>query len=133
MAATVNDRPMATPNASVDVRFVGGANLPTRYLRMNATWPLAVLAVNDGRLSLRLRGPLQRAGGVPLDAAPADIARVFPTRRMWTKGVGFTDRTGREWYFWTRQVQRVLTVLDEHGYAVTNVAQKAGKVWRGTP
>lgn len=66
VAANVNDWPVATPNASVDVRVVGGANLPTRYLRMNAAWPLAKLAVNDGCLSLRPRGPLRRAGGVPL-------------------------------------------------------------------
>lgn len=113
--ASVHDQFMAVPKASF--RVVGGANMPTKYLRMNATWPLAVLTIADGRVSIRLRGPLQRTGGVPLDATPAEIAEVFPTRGMWrTSGVGFTDRAGWEWYFWTRRVQPILAMLDERGY-----------------
>jgi hypothetical protein len=122
---------MARPDGSL--RIVGGANMPTTYLRMNATWPLAVLTITNSRVSIRLRGPLQRIGGVPLDGTSAEIARVFPTRSMWSRGVGFTDRAGREWYFWTRRVQQVLAILDERGYRVTDVPQKAAKVWKAVP
>lgn len=131
LGARVHDQFMATPSASV--RIVGGVNMPTMYLRMNATWPLAVLTITGSRVSIRLPGPLQRTGGVPLDASPAEIAEVFPTRSMWSRGVGFTDRAGRQRYFWTRRVQPILTMLDERGYPVTTVPQKAAKVWNAVP
>jgi hypothetical protein len=124
---------MDKSSSNTDLRKLGGVNMPTTYMRMSATWPLAVLVVNDSRVSLRLRGPLRRIGGVPLDAVPGDLARVFPTHRLWARGVGFIDHEGREWYFWTRQVQRVLATLHEHGFAVTTAPQRATKFWRGVP
>jgi hypothetical protein len=129
--ASVDDQFMVGTDASF--RIVGGANLPTMRLRMNATWPLAVLTINNSRVSIRLRGPLQRTGGVPLDGTPAEIAEVFQVRSMWSRGVGFTDRSGREWYFWTRRVQPILAMLDARGYRVTNVPKKAVKVWKAVP
>lgn len=119
--------------SSADLRVVGGANMPVKYLRVSATWPLAVLTVKDSRLTLRLRGSVRRTGGLPLDVAPHDLSRVFPTRSVWTRGVGFTDHKGHEWYFWTRHVHHVLAVLRERGYAVTDTQQKASKVWKEAP
>ncbi len=107
--------------------------MPTNYLRVSATWPLAELVVHASGLSLRLRHFAKWAGGIPLEVAPGELARVYPTRSMWTRGLGFTDRQGREWYFWTGQVQRVLDVLRERGYPVTYVSQRADKIWKGTP
>lgn len=133
-AWALHDQFMNRPDASF--RIVGGANMPTMYLRINATWPLAVLTITDSRVSIRLRGPLQRTGGVPLDGTPAEIAGVFPIRGTLSrgvKGVGFTDRAGREWYFWTRRVQPILAMLDEHRFPVTNIPQKAAKVWKAVP
>lgn len=39
------------------MRVVGGANVPTAYARVNATWPLAVLVLEGSQLSLTLRWP----------------------------------------------------------------------------
>lgn len=100
---------------------------------MNATWPLALLLISHERVSLRLRGLARKTGAVPLDAAPSDLARIFPTHIMWTKGVGFTDHHDREWYFWTRRGQRVLAVLQEHGYPVTYAVERARKARKMTP
>lgn len=107
--------------------------MPTEHLRMNATWPLAVLTLTDAGLRIELRALVRWIGGVSLSATPGDLTRVFPTYRLWTHGVGFTDRRGRDWYFWTGQDLRILAVLHQRGYPVTNQRQKARKVWQVIP
>jgi hypothetical protein len=36
------------------VRVIGGANVPTSHMRVDATWPLALLEIAGPRLSLSL-------------------------------------------------------------------------------
>lgn len=42
---------MATSNPPADLCLVGGANMTTKGLRVNATWPLALLLMLHERLS----------------------------------------------------------------------------------
>lgn len=115
------------------LRVRGGANSPTAYLRVNATWPLAVLELQGDRVSLRLSVPF--TGAQPLYARPADLLGVFPVQNRWpgTRGVGLRTFDGREWYFWTFQGAEVLDRLRQQGFPVSSVPQRAGKLWTATP
>jgi hypothetical protein len=81
-------------------RWIGGANVPTKRARVDASWPLGELLIRNGRLTVRLRRVVRWAGGVTLDAGIEDIAVVFPTRINMVSRVGIRHADGREWYFW---------------------------------
>jgi hypothetical protein len=115
------------------VRVIGGANVPTSHMRVDATWPLALLEIAGPRLSLRLRWPGRLFGAKDLSATPDELKRIYPVRRLMVSGVGFTDRNGRDFYFWTRKSEEVLHLLCRNGYSVTDTVEKPSKVWRGTP
>ena len=117
----------------VQLRVVGGANVPTAYLRVNATWPLAVLEVQGDRVALRVRVPF--TGAQVLYAGRADLLTVFPVQNRWpgTRGVGFRTFDGREWYFWTFQGAAILDHLQGQGFPVSPAPQRARKVWIATP
>jgi hypothetical protein len=69
------------------LRIVGGANVPTGHLRMNANWPLAVLEYDGRQVAVTVRGGA--FGAKPLYAGPNDLASVFRVRLMARRGVGF--------------------------------------------
>ena len=114
-------------------RIVGGANVPTAHMRVDATWPLAVLEIAGPRLSLTLRWPGRVFGAESLSTTAEELQRVYPVRRFLVSGVGFTDLHGRDFYFWTRKGQEILDSLRGAGYPVSEVVAKPSKVWRGTP
>lgn len=123
------------------IRLVGAASVPRGYLRVAASWPLAVLTVEGSRLTLRVRWFGRLAGADELDVMPDQLARAYPIGRKARKsgrarrvtGVGFTDLHGHDFYFYTGRAAQVLGLLRDHGYPVSTLIEKATKVWRGVP
>jgi hypothetical protein len=72
-------------------------------------------------------------GAKDLSATPDELKRIYPVRRLMVSGVGFTDRNGHDFYFWTRKSEEVLHLLRRNGYSVSDTVEKPSKVWRGTP
>jgi hypothetical protein len=102
-------------------------------MRVNATWPLAVLEVVGSRLSLRLRWPGRLFGAEELSVTVDELTRVYPIQGLMSSGVGFTNRDGRDFYFWTGKREEVLEILRGRGYPVSDTVERPSKVWRGTP
>jgi hypothetical protein len=103
-------------------------------MRINASWPLAVLTVSGSRLSLILRVPRRLAIASSLDVTPDGLAGIFPTRALWSRGVGFTTAEGREYYFWARRHRKeLLDFLRAGGWPVTETPRKPTKLWGGSP
>lgn len=114
--------------------FTGGANVPTSdSWRLNASIPFASLRVSESTVTLELRKVAHLAGDpVTLVARPDGLASVYPIRgRVMSKGVGLRTIEGNDFYFWTRSPSNVLALLRQRGYPVTDVAEKARKVWSG--
>lgn len=114
------------------LHVIGGGNVPTGYMRVNATWPLAVLESDGQHVALRIRGG-RLFGAVTLYASAVDLAGVYPIRSLGSSGVAFRVHDGREWYFWTGEGPRILSLLAQAGFPVTLDEQKARKVWRAEP
>jgi len=115
------------------MRLVGGANVPTAYARVNATWPLAVLVLEGSRLSLRLRWPGRLFGARDLRVTADELVRVYPIQGFMSPGVGFRNRDGHDFYFWTYKGQQVLETLRRSGYPISYTLEKPSKIWRATP
>lgn len=116
------------------MRWTGGANIPApigrlRAARLNATWPLAELTVDEGRVRLRIRlvGALWRRFGTgPLDWSAAEVAEVFPCRgRFGTGGVGIRTVAAGTSYFWTGEGAGVLEDCRRAGFTVTHQVRPA--------
>ena len=120
--------------SSEDVVFTGGANVPTSdSWRLNASIPFASLRVSESTVTLEL-GKVAHLVGDPLRlvARLEDLASVYPIRgRVMSRGVGLRTIDGNDFYFWTPSPANVLALLQERGYPVTDVAEKARKVWSG--
>ena len=111
--------------------FIGGMNVPARGLgRVNATFPLAELSIEDEWLTLRprlfaawLTGPFR----VPL----REISRAFPVRgRLGSPGVGVRTTDGLTAYFWTRaNREAVLAELHARGVPVDRAESPASAQW----
>jgi len=116
------------------MRVVGGANVPAaKVMRINATWPFAVLEIVGTRLTLELRWLGRLFGPDSLSAEPDELKRVYPIRGFMSAGVGFTRRDGRDFYMWTGKGESVLDRLRDLGYPVSRQVEKPSKVWRATP
>lgn len=128
----------------VAARFVGGMNVPSTLGRLNATVPLAVLTIADGRLRLHPRPfpfPMFTDFEVPL----REIAAAFPLRgTLMTSGVGIELSDGLLAYFWTLSNQGpVLAALHQHGVRIDQTPRRAigalkgqfgwVRIWRRTP
>ena len=91
---------------------------PFGLMRSYATWPLAVLEVQPGRVRLRCR-LLNLMGGDDLDASPDEVAEVAPARgRFGTSGIAFRLPDGRRFFFWTGQAESALMALQAEGFPV---------------
>ena len=113
--------------------IIGGANVPTTTMRVNATWPLAVLELGEARFRLRVRGA-KWFGALTLDAGPADVKEVYPAKgRLGASGVGFTDQSGRDYYFWTSAGAQILYGLSYFGFPISPRLRTADKVWTTPP
>ena len=98
---------------------MGGGTVPARVLgSMTGTWPLAVLEIRPAGLSLRMRKIARGFGPDRLEVTPATLRRVFPAHGQLARGVGFIDREGRTFYFWTYRGGRILDLLARLGYPV---------------
>ena len=103
--------------------WIGGANVATRFGRLNATWPLAVLSISGPTLTLRLRPRVIRMlpGGEPSAWNAADLLVTYPVRgrvlRV-NRGVAIESNTAPLAYFWTQQPESVLAALAAHGMPV---------------
>jgi hypothetical protein len=116
------------------VSFVGGMNVPARgWGRMNATVPLAELAIDEESLTFRPRlfarlmtGPFQ----VPLAA----IEAAYPVgSRLASTGVGVSTSDGQTAYFWTRRdVDAVLSALAGRGVRVDPQLRRPTANWKLT-
>ena len=112
--------------------IIGGANVPTTTMRLNATWPFAVLELGEARFRLRLRG-VKLFGALTLDAGPADVTDVYPVKGKLGTGVGFTDHAGRDYYFWTAAGLQILYGLAYYGFPVSGPHRSAAKAWTLQP
>jgi hypothetical protein len=85
--------------------WTGAADVPTPFGRINATNPLAVLAIVDSKLTLHVRPqPLARwtRGVEPLALSPAEVEAVFPARaRLRAPAIGIRPLHGPPSYFLT--------------------------------
>jgi hypothetical protein len=118
---------LTPPEASLPVvpvrRWIGGASIPGRLGRMNATAPLAVLVLDGTQLCLQLRpawlvrlfgGTAQYLVGI------SDGVEVFPTRGMFgTAGISLQPPSGVRRYFWTKRREEVLAAAASAGFSVT--------------
>jgi hypothetical protein len=95
--------------------FVGGMNVVSKFGRLNATWPVARLILDDVRACLVARGPLRWA--VKDRSAPyGEIEAVQEIRGPFgSSGVRMRTRTGGTWCFWTTRPQLVIGEIRAHG------------------
>jgi hypothetical protein len=114
-------------------RFIGGMNVPTNLGRLNATWPLAVLNIDDELVTLRV-SMLGRLSPVRVSVAPSDIKVAYRMRgQLLTPGVGLDLTDGRVLYFWTWANKReVLDALRGRGVRVDPLARRPSAIfpWR---
>jgi len=91
-------------------------------LRMNATWPLAVLAVQENALTLRFRPRLIASFGFKgCQWHVGEMSAVFPVRgrlARFNRGLAIESTTMPLAYFWTWRPEPILAVLDAHGVRV---------------
>jgi hypothetical protein len=115
-------------------RFVGGMNVPTNLGRVNATWPLAVLTVDDQLVTLRV-SMLGRLSPVRVSVAPSAIKVAYLMRvHVLTPGVGLDLTDGRVLYFWTWANKReVLDALRGRAVPIDPVARALRRSFRGEP
>jgi hypothetical protein len=113
-----------TPGDGTARHFRGGANVPGRFGRVNATWPFATLKLEAGLICISVKPRL--FGPRSLELSKSTPHRLFPVRGplMRTPGVGVTV-DGIDWYFWTRKVGDVLAALRQLGFEVETETRKA--------
>ena len=132
-----------TPSATVGIpvvgdsatQWTGAADVPTPFGRISSTNPLAVLAIVDSTLTLRLRPEaLARwtCGVEPLTLSPSEIEAVYPARgRLRAPAIGirplhgppsyFLTAPGRlRWYFgpWSADRASILSAIEAAGFPV---------------
>jgi hypothetical protein len=115
-------------------RWVGGANIETRYMRLNVSMPLAVVTLDEDGLHLRFR-PAWMVRAILLGAPPSldwqrhSVTIVYPVRGKITRArYGIAIRTTTELaYFWTWGIAEVMATLEGRGYPVS--WQERSFVW----
>ncbi len=105
--------------ADDDSNFIGGASGPTKSgLRLNASWPFALLSVIPNQVKLRGRGPLRRAFRETV--TPADKVTAHAIRGPIMGGVLIQVTDGDKWLFWTTRRREVLSTLGAEGVQVVD-------------
>jgi hypothetical protein len=86
--------------------------------RLNATIPMAQLRVSENGLWLgtsTITIPKDRRS---VEYRSGEIAEVFPSTGLLTRGVGIVTYDGKTHYFWTLRPARVLKALADSGYSI---------------
>lgn len=118
--------------------WTGGGNVATDLGRMNATWPLAVLALSANTLTLRFRPELLgRMFGTKSSLWQAgEIIAVYPIRGRLTRlsrGLAIESTTMPVAYFWTSRPAPILAALGERrmpvDWAERQVVRLRGEIW----
>ena len=111
-------------------RFVGGLNVPTKFGRLNATWPLATLTIDEHTVTLE-PSVLRRLVRARVSVAPTAIKVAYKLKgRMMTPGVGLDLTEGRTLYFWTwANKDGVLDALRRQGVAIDPAVRRASAIW----
>lgn len=113
----------------------GGANLPTRNMRVNATRPLACLSISSDiieiRLRLRLLARLIRAD--ELSAKPDTVECVYRAVGRLFRGVGVRTTAGCDYYFRTRASEEILASARAAGFHVIEEPRVPSKIWKPVP
>ncbi len=100
------------------VRFVGGAEVPGQFERVDSTYPLGILELFGGSAGLTLH--LAWTGSVPVHLSREDIVDVYPAAgHAGARGLAFVLCDGDEWYFWTDEEADLLKLLASLNYPVT--------------
>lgn len=111
-------------------RFVGGLNVPTKLGRLNATWPLAALTIDEHLVTLE---PSVLCGVIRarVSVATTAIRVAYKLKgRMMTPGAGLDLTDGRTLYFWTwANKDRVLEALSRQGVRIDPLARRASAIW----
>ena len=115
--------------------WIGGANLPMRYMRVNATRPLARLSFDGGKIEIGLRPRLVaqvfRAG--ELSATPDAVECVYRAVGKAFRGVGVKTRAGRDYYFRTSAAEEILAAARTAGFTVASEPRVPSKIWNPMP
>ena len=101
--------------------------MPSWLGRMNATWPLGILTLAGGRLTVRVRGFRWLAGRLE-GCTPDEIDLAFPVKRGLSSGVGVRRGDGKEFYFWTRRGDEVIYALRRAGFSTSDEIRRAGVI-----
>lgn len=115
--------------------WAGGGNVATSMGRMNATWPLAVLAAQGQTVVLRFR-PMLLAKffgvGKPFTWAPGDVITAYPVRGRaisLNRGLAIESTTTALAYFWTVRPEAILADLAGRGVPV-DWTERFIRLWR---
>ena len=100
-------------------RWTGGASVPVRIGRLNASSPLATLDLDPGGLTLRVAGG-RLFGAKPLTMAATDGGVCFPLSGLIARrGIAIRPSDQRAWYFWTKSGPEMLATLAAAGFTVS--------------
>ncbi|MBR7838209.1 hypothetical protein KDL01_33360 [Actinospica durhamensis] len=80
-----------------------------------ASYPFAVLRLEDGTVTLRLRGLGRLMRKTVLECPVGSLELAFPCHRILSQGVGLRAARGAEVYFWTSQGDEILRELKRLG------------------
>jgi hypothetical protein len=110
-------------------KFIGGMNVPMRFVRGNASRPLAELVLESDAITLRPRGI---AAWVLHDFVipVSQVAVVFPLSGGWlSRGVGISTTDSQVAYFWTKAPDDVLAALRAQGLTVDPSPRRPSFLW----
>lgn len=118
--------PVVPTGASHSLRRVGAGVLSGRFGKVSARWPLVVLELRGGELSMRIRPAALGAafGARPLHASVGNGAVVFPARGWFRSRYVGIEVNREEGYFRSSRPEEMLGVLQAAGFNVTRTERK---------
>lgn len=125
MTGRVLERPEEPPDAIV--HLVGGCQVSGALGLVAATWPLALLEVRHGSVSMRIRPNVLAAtlATAPLSATPGDGTHIFPARSWLGRTALGLTQGARQGYFWTVRPATLLGAIERAGFDVSWEERKA--------